>query len=82
MKFGPAAPQDSAGAILAHAVYLPDGRIRKGTRLGDADIARLTAFAIQLIQYSFMTSATRRPAVQGSDPNRRCIHSQSGVYTI
>ncbi len=41
MKFGPTAPDDCDGAILAHAVYLPDGRIRKGTRLGPADIARL-----------------------------------------
>jgi molybdenum cofactor cytidylyltransferase len=46
MKFGPAAPDDCAGAILAHAVYLPDGRIRKGTRLGAADITRLVAAGI------------------------------------
>ena len=46
MKFGPAAPQDCAGAILAHGVYLRDGRIRKGTRLAAADIARLIAAGI------------------------------------
>ena len=49
MKFGPAAPQDCAGAILAHGVYLRDGRIRKGTRLGKADIARLMAAGITSI---------------------------------
>ena len=49
MKFGPAAPQDCEGAILAHAVYLRDGRIRKGARLGDADITRLIAADIKLI---------------------------------
>jgi len=41
MKFGPLPVEDSAGAILAHAVRLPDGRLRKGTRLTDAEVARL-----------------------------------------
>lgn len=49
MKFGPAAPDDCEGAILAHAVYLPDGRIRKGTRLAAADIARLAVAGIESI---------------------------------
>ena len=49
MKFGPAAPDACKGGILAHAVYLPDGRIRKGTRLDSADIARLTAAGIGTI---------------------------------
>src|SRR6056300_986121 len=49
MKFGPAAPDDCDGAILAHAVYLPDGRIRKGTRLESADIARLVAAGIESV---------------------------------
>jgi len=49
MKFGPAAPDACEGGILAHAVYLPDGRIRKGTRLDSADIARLTAAGIGTI---------------------------------
>jgi len=49
MKFGPAAPEACEGTILAHAVYLPDGRIRKGTRLAAADIARLVAAGIAQI---------------------------------
>ncbi len=49
MKFGPAAPDDCDGAILAHPVYLPDGRIRKGTRLESADIARLVAAGIESV---------------------------------
>ena len=49
MKFGPAAPDTCEGATLAHAVYLPDGRIRKGTRLDSADIARLIAAGIESV---------------------------------
>jgi molybdenum cofactor cytidylyltransferase len=49
MKFGPATPDNSKGTILAHAVYLPDGRIRKGTRLAPPDIARLVAAGIDTI---------------------------------
>ena len=46
MKFGPVPVQTAAGAILAHAVRLPDGRLRKGIRLTDAEVARLQAAGI------------------------------------
>ena len=46
MKFGPAPLHECEGAILAHAVYLPDGRLRKGIRLEAADIARLAAAGV------------------------------------
>ncbi|MFS8038436.1 NTP transferase domain-containing protein [Xanthobacter sp. AM11] len=43
MKFG-SLPLDAAlGAIAAHSVRLDDGTIRKGTRLGAGEIARLAA---------------------------------------
>ncbi|MEZ5797479.1 MAG: molybdopterin-binding protein [Paracoccaceae bacterium] len=43
MHFGPVPLTLAAGAILAHSVPLPDGRLRKGVTLGPAEIARLTA---------------------------------------
>ena len=49
MKFGLAPLDECEGAILAHAVYLPDGRIRKGTRLAAADIARMAAAGIDRV---------------------------------
>ena len=49
MKFGPAPLRECEGAILAHAVYLPDGRLRKGIRLEAADIARLAAAGVDTI---------------------------------
>ena len=54
MKFGPAPPSDCEGAILAHAVYLPDGRLRKGSRLSVADIARLDAAGVQSVMVAFL----------------------------
>ncbi|MEM9580325.1 MAG: molybdopterin-binding protein, partial [Pseudomonadota bacterium] len=41
MRFGAFALQDAAGAILAHSVSLPGGRLRKGIRLEAPHIARL-----------------------------------------
>ena len=46
MKFGPISTKACDGAILAHALHLPDGRIRKGTRLTRADLDRIEAAGI------------------------------------
>ena len=41
MKFGPVPLDQAEGAILAHAVALPDGVLRKGSLLGPPQIAAL-----------------------------------------
>lgn len=41
MKFGAVPTSDALGAVLAHSVALPDGRLRKGLVLGGDDIATL-----------------------------------------
>ena len=43
MKFGPVPLADATGAILAHSIALPKGRLRKGRILTPDDIATLTA---------------------------------------
>lgn len=43
MKFGPVTLDQALGAILAHSVPLPSGRLRKGKVLGADDIAVLAA---------------------------------------
>ncbi len=43
MKFGPLPLSQAEGAIAAHSVRLEGGVIKKGTRLGPAEIARLAA---------------------------------------
>jgi molybdenum cofactor cytidylyltransferase len=43
MHFGPVPLTEAEGAILAHSVALADGRLRKGCRLGPAEIATLRA---------------------------------------
>ncbi|MEP9353138.1 molybdopterin-binding/glycosyltransferase family 2 protein [Xanthobacter sp. KR7-65] len=47
MKFGPLPLADAEGAIAAHSVRLPGGTLKKGTRLGAAEIARLGAAGIR-----------------------------------
>lgn len=49
MDFGPVPLAQAAGAILAHSVALPDGRLRKGATLTDADLARLAAAGVQMV---------------------------------
>lgn len=41
MKFGPVPTAEAAGAILAHSVSTPEGRLRKGLTLDAAHIAQL-----------------------------------------
>lgn len=43
MRFGPVPLSEAQGAILAHSVALPDGRLRKGCVLGAREIALLHA---------------------------------------
>lgn len=46
MKFGPVPVAAAAGAILAHSVALPGGRLRKGKRLDAGDLDRLAAAGV------------------------------------
>ena len=41
MRFGPVPPGEARGAILAHSIALPDGRLRKGLVLTSEHVARL-----------------------------------------
>lgn len=43
MRFGPVPLSEADGAILAHSVQLPDGRLRKGCLIGTTEIAQLRA---------------------------------------
>lgn len=43
MKFGPVPVEEAEGAILAHSIGLPDGKLKKGIRLGPEAVERLAA---------------------------------------
>ena len=43
MRFGAVPLAQAEGAVLAHSLALPDGRLRKGCTLGAAELARLRA---------------------------------------
>jgi molybdenum cofactor cytidylyltransferase len=40
MRFGPVPLDQAEGAVLAHSLPVAEGRLRKGTVLGAADLAR------------------------------------------
>lgn len=46
MRFGTVALSDADGAILAHSVMLPEGRLRKGCVLGQEELSRLRALGL------------------------------------
>jgi molybdenum cofactor cytidylyltransferase len=49
MKFGPIPVAQAGGAILAHAVSVPGGRLRKGHRLRADDLDRLAAAGLDMV---------------------------------
>ena len=49
MKFGPIDTAQAEGAVLAHSIALPSGRLRKGLRLEPAHLAELRAEGIDRI---------------------------------
>ena len=49
MKFGPVPLNEAAGAILAHSLVLSDGPLKKGTRLGQNELARARASGIETL---------------------------------
>lgn len=49
MKFGPLPTAAAEGAVLAHSVRLPDGTMKKGTRLGSAELSRLARAGIATV---------------------------------
>lgn len=46
MEFGPVAPAEAVGAVLAHSVALPGGRLAKGRVLTRDDVAALAAAGV------------------------------------
>jgi molybdenum cofactor cytidylyltransferase len=49
MRFGPVPLSEADGAILAHSIALPEGRLRKGCILSPKELARLTAIGLTQI---------------------------------
>ena len=49
MKFGPVPVAEAEGAILAHSLTLPSGKIAKGTRLTAVELAQLQAAALETV---------------------------------
>jgi molybdenum cofactor cytidylyltransferase len=43
VRFGPVPLAEAEGAVLAHSIGLPDGKLKKGRRLSRADLDRLEA---------------------------------------
>lgn len=49
MKFGDIKVSEALGAILAHSLKLPSGRLKKGMRLDEAHIEALRAYGIETV---------------------------------
>jgi len=49
MRFGPVPVAEAAGAVLAHAVVLSDGKLKKGRVLSADDVTRLAASGLEQV---------------------------------
>jgi molybdenum cofactor cytidylyltransferase len=49
MEFGEVPIGQAEGAVLAHSVHLPEGRLRKGLVIGQKEIAALTTAGISMV---------------------------------
>ncbi|MDJ0822350.1 MAG: molybdopterin-binding protein [Paracoccaceae bacterium] len=56
MRFGPVPLAEAVGAILAHSVALPDGRLRKGKVLTPDDLGPLEAAGIEAVTVARLDS--------------------------
>lgn len=54
MRFGPVPVAQARGAILAHSLHLPEGRLRKGQQLDKADVAALEAAGIETVTVAML----------------------------
>ncbi|MFN5997907.1 MAG: molybdopterin-binding protein [Paracoccaceae bacterium] len=78
MRFGPVPLSEAEGAILAHSVPLPDGRLRKGCALTASDLARLQHHGIAEVMAARLdpgdvaedAAAARLAAALVPDPGR------------
>lgn len=76
MKFGPVAVSEAEGAVLAHSVKLPGGRLRKGgvltaehvTALRDAGLTQVTVARLAEGDLDENTAATKLAAILVPDP--------------
>lgn len=62
MRFGPVSISEAKGAVLAHSVALPGGRLRKGKQLTAEDVA-----AMQAVGLAEVTVARLEPGDVGED---------------
>jgi molybdenum cofactor cytidylyltransferase len=75
VQFGRMALDEALGAVCVHSVRLPDGVVRKGTLLGEAEIARLASAGIASV-----VAARLEPGDVGEDEAaRRLAGSVSGA---
>jgi len=92
MKFGPVPVTQCVGAILAHGVTLPDGRMRKGSLLTAGDADRLQAAGITHVVVARLEngdidedSAATRLAAALMPPGLRLSSASTGrvnVYAV
>ena len=89
MRFGPLAPKDAVGAILAHSLSLDGRRLKKGTRLTDEHAAQLAAAGIRQVVVAQLEAgdlpedtAAQLLAERLATPGLRLGHAATGRCNI
>ena len=74
MRFGPVPPGEAEGAVLAHAVALPGGKLKKGHVLRPEDVAALAAAGLAEV-----IVARLEPGDVGEDRGSLAVGARAGA---
>ena len=80
MKFGPVSLDEAKGAILAHSVSLPDGRLRKGLVLDAVAIERLAAANVSDVTVARLEDGDVHEDAAAEQLARALVPNPSAVY--
>jgi molybdenum cofactor cytidylyltransferase len=79
MRFGPVPLADAVGAILAHSVSLPSGRMRKGKLLDAADIEVLAGLGLTEVTVARLDAADQHEDEAALDVAKALVRGAAGL---
>jgi molybdenum cofactor cytidylyltransferase len=79
MRFGPVPLADAAGAILAHSVPLPSGRMRKGKLLDAADIDVLAGLGLTEVTVARLDAGDQHEDAAALDVAKALVRGGVGL---
>ena len=80
MKFGAVPPREAEGAIAVHSIRKSGFTLKKGTRIGKAEIAALEAAQVDEIVVARLESGDVSEDVAAAEIAAAACHHRRGAY--